>query len=219
MSVRTLTCVKDLRSSIVAALKAANITGIGNNVYSSRMESAWPEEESFVVVYIPSISFDDGRTSPRYYKSTATINIDVYARSYVNAESGTITSMDGVADFLDDTAKAIVEAMQPIEKSVGPYEGLVKRLVLKSWANNLSEKGEAERGSMRITFEADFVVTVTYGGPTDNFVKAENTLTMGSGTGNKIEFDTVVQEVSPTPEQEPPPAPPEPDEPEENTET
>lgn len=218
MSVRTLTCVKDLRSSIVAALKTANITGIGNNVYSSRMESAWPEEESFVVVYIPSISFDDGRTSPRYYKSTATINIDVYARSYVNAESGTITSMDGVADFLDDTAKAIVEAMQPIEKSVGPYEGLVKRLVLKSWANNLSEKGEAERGSMRITFEADFVVTVTYGGPTDNFVKAENTLTMGSGTGNKIEFDTVVQEVPPTPEPTPDPEPEE-TEPVENDET
>ena len=224
MSVRTLTCVKDLRSSIVAALKAANITGIGNNVYSSRMESAWPEEESFVVVYIPSISFDDGRTSPRYYKSNATVNIDVYARSYTNAESGTITSMDGVADFLDDTAKAIVDAMQPIEKSVGPYEGLVKRLVLKSWANNLSEKGEAERGSMRITFEADFAVTVTYGGPKDNFVKAENTLTMGSGTGNKIEFDTVVQEVSPTPEPEPEPEPtpdPEPEEtePVENDET
>ena len=203
MSVRTLTCVKDLRSSIVAALKAANITGIGTNVYSSRMESAWPEEESFVVVYIPSISFDDGRTNPRFYKSNATVNIDIYARSYTNAESGTITSMDGVADFLDDTAKAIVNAMQPIEKSVGPYEGLVKLLVLKSWANNLSEKGEAERGSMRITLEADFVVTVTYGGPTDNFVKAENTLTMGSGTGDKIEFDTVVQEVIEPEETEP----------------
>lgn len=222
MSVRTLTCVKDLRSSIVAALKTANITGIGNNVYSSRMESAWPEEESFVVVYIPSISFDDGRTNPRYYKSNATVNIDIYARSYTNAESGTITSMDGVADFLDDTAKAIVDAMQPIEKSVGPYEGLVKRLVLKSWANNLSEKGEAERGSMRITFEADFAVTVTYGGPKDDFVKAENTLTMGPGTGNKIEFDTVVQEVPPTPEPEPEPTPePEPEEtePVENDET
>lgn len=217
MSVRTLTCVKDLRSSIVAALKAANITGIGANVYSSRMESAWPEEESFVVVYIPSISFDDGRTSPRYYKSNATVNIDIYARSYTNAESGTITSMDGIADFLDDTAKAIVDAMQPIEKGVGPYEGLVKRLVLKSWANNLSEKGEAERGSMRITFEADFAVTVTYGGPKDNFVKAENTLTMGSGTGNKIEFDTVVQEVPPT---SPAPEPePEETEPVENDET
>ena len=220
MSVRTLTCVKDLRSSIVAALKAANITGIGANVYSSRMESAWPEEESFVVVYIPSISFDDGRTNPRFYKSNATVNIDIYARSYTNAESGTITSMDGIADFLDDTAKAIVDAMQPIEKSVGPYEGLVKRLVLKSWANNLSEKGEAERGSMRITFEADFAVTVTYGGPTDNFVKAENTLTMGSGAGNKIEFDTVVQEVLPTPEPEPTPDPePEETEPVENDET
>ena len=101
--------------------------------------------------------------------------------------------MSEVADFLDDTAKAVVEALQPIERRVGPYNGLVKRFVLKSWANNLSEKGETERGSMRITFEAVFSVTVTYGGPADDFLKAENTLSMGSGAGNKIEFDTNVR--------------------------
>ena len=73
---------------------------------------------------------------------------------------------------------------------------------------------------MRITFEAYFAVTVTYGGPKDNFVKAENTLTMGSGNGNKIEFDTVVPEVPPTPEPEPTLEPePEETEPVENDET
>ena len=46
---------------------------------------------------------------------------------------------------------------------------------------------------MRITFEADFSVTVTYGGPADDFLKAENALSMGSGSGNKIEFDTNVR--------------------------
>ena len=217
MSERDLTCVKDLRVSIVDAIKTANITGIGSNVYSSRMESAWPEEDSFVVVYIPSVSFDDGRTSPRYYKSNATVIIDVYARSYVSAEGGSIDDMDGVADFLDDSAKAIIEALQPIESMKGPFNGLVKRLVLKSWANNLSEKGEAERGSMRITFEADFAVTVTYGGPKDDFVKAKNTLKMGSGAGNQMVFDTTVQ-FPPTPTPEPEPEPEE-TEPVENDET
>ena len=41
--------------------------------------------------------------------------------------------------------------------------------------------------------EADFAVTVTYGGPADEFLKAENTLSMGGGSGNKIEFDTNVR--------------------------
>lgn len=193
MNERTLECVKDLRSSVVASIKAANIDGIGDNVYSSRMESAWPEESAFAAVYVPSVSFDDGRTNPRFYKANATVYVDVYSRSYLNSEGGDIDGMSEVADFLDDTAKAVVEALQPIERRVGPYNGLVKRFVLKSWANNLSEKGETERGSMRITFEAVFSVTVTYGGPADDFLKAENALSMGSGSGNKIEFDTNVR--------------------------
>lgn len=178
---------------MVAAIKAADIDGIGENVYSSRMESAWPEESAFAAVYVPSVSFDDSRTSPRFYKANATVYVDVYSRSYLNSEGGNIDGMSEVADFLDDTAKAVVEALQPIERRVGPYNGLIKRFVLKSWANDLSERGEAERGSMRITFEADFAVTVTYGGPADDFLKAENTLSMGSGAGNKIEFDTNVR--------------------------
>ena len=177
----------------MASIKAADIDGIDDNVYSSRMESAWPEEESFVVVYVPSVSYDDGRSNPRFYKAKATVYVDVYSRSYLNSEGGNVDGMSEVADFLDDTAKAVVEALQPIERRVGPYNGLIKRFVLKSWANNLSEKGETERGSMRITFEAEFAVTVTYGGPADEFLKAENTLSMGSGSGNKIEFDTNVR--------------------------
>ena len=177
----------------MASIKAANIDGIGDNVYSSRMESAWPEESAFAAVYVTSVSFDDGRTNPRFYKANATVYVDVYSRSYLNSEGGNVDGMSEVADFLDDTAKAVVEALQPIERRVGPYNGLVKRFVLKSWANNLSEKGETERGSMRITFEADFAVTVTYGGPADDFLKAKNTLSMGSGSGNKIEFDTNVR--------------------------
>lgn len=193
MSVRTLDCVKVLRASVVTALKTANIDGIGENVYSSRMESAWPEESAYVAVYVPSVDFDDGRSSPRFYRAQATVHVDVYARSCLNAEGGALEGMSDVADFLDDAAKAVVEALQPIERREGPYNGLVKRFVLKSWANNLSEKGEAERGSMRIAFEADFAFAVTYGGPSDDFLKAENMLSMGNGAGNKMEFDTDVR--------------------------
>ena len=212
MSVRTLACIKEFRNNVVGSLIAANITGIGANVASSRTERAWPEEEAFICVYLPSVNFDDKRTSPRFYVAEGQLFVDVYARAYVNGDGVNSPDSSGeVNDFLDDTVKAVVEALSPIEKREGPYNGLVKRFVLKSMDNNLSQKGETERGSVRITFGVEFTACVTYGGPADLFCTAKNTLKMGGGLKNKVEFDTVVQET--------PPAPPEPDEPEENTET
>ena len=226
MSNRTLSCIKDLRASVVRTLKAANIAGIGQNVFSARQERAWKEESGFICVYTPETNFDDKRTSPRFYFVTGDLVVDVYGRGAVDVPDDSSEIYD-VNDFLDDTAKAVADALQPIERRVGPYSGLVKRLVLKSIVNNLSSAGEAERGNQRMVFNVEYAVTITIGGPVDNFVKAENTLTMGSGTGNKIEFDTVVQEVPPTPpapepEPEPEPTPePEPEEtePVENEET
>jgi len=210
MANRTLDCIKELRSNVVQTLKSANIDGIGQNVFSARQERAWPEESGFICVYTPNTNFDDKRTSPRVYYAAGDLIVDVYGRGSVDLPDDDSEIYD-VNDFLDNVSKAVVAALQPIEKSVGPYSGLVKRMVLKSFANNLSSVGETDRGSQRITFAVEYSVVATYGGPADLFCKAENTLTMGGNAKNKMEFDTVVQE--------PPPAPPEPDEPEENTET
>lgn len=207
---RTLDCIKDLRANVVQALKSANIDGIGQNVFSARQERAWPEESGFICVYTPSTNFDDKRTSPRFYFVTGELVVDVYGRGAVD-DSDDQSEIYDVNDFLDDVAKAVANALQPIERRTGPYSGLVKRLVLKSITNNLSNAGEAERGSQRIVFGVEYAVTITVGGPADLFCTAKNTLKMGGGLKDKVEFDTVVQE--------PPPAPPEPDEPEENTET
>lgn len=211
MASRTLDCVKELRSSIVQALKSANIDGIGQNVFSARQEKAWPEESGFICVYTPSTNFDDKRTSPRFYFVTGDVYVDVYGKGSTEEPDDKSSEIYDVNDFLDDVSKAVVEALQPIERRVGPFSGLVKRLVVKSYSNNLSSAGETDRGSNRIVFNVEYAVTITTGGPADLFCKAENTLKMGSTPQNTVEFDTVVQE--------PPPAPPEPDEPEENTET
>ena len=151
----------------------------------------------------------DSLPSPRFYYAQADLYVDVYARAFVSGDTALTgrDSMKDVNDFLDDTAKSIIETLQPIEKSAGPYNGLVKRFVLRSMSNNLSEKGESDRGTMRITWRVEFAVCFTYGGPVDNFVKAENTLKMGSGEKDKMEFDTVVQVVPPAP---PTPEPEEP---------
>ena len=117
--------------------------------------------------------------------------VDVYARAYMSGDGeGVRDSESDVNDFLDDTAEAVVEALSPIEKREGPYNGLVKRFVLKSIDNNLSQKGETERGNVRIVFGVEFAACVTYGGPADDFLKAENTITIGGGEKNRMNFDT-----------------------------
>lgn len=206
MNPRTLDCIKELRANVVKALKDANINGIGNAVFPSRIKRAWPEESAFISVYTPRTDFDDKRTSPRFYFAVGELYVDIYAR--VSSENPRDPSnIFDVNDFLDDTSKAVVTALQPIESRKGPYGGLVKRLVLKSFSNNLSSLGERERGSQRIVFQVEYAVNITVGGPVDNFVKAENTLKMGSGEKDKMEFDTVVQVVPPAP---PTPEPEEP---------
>lgn len=192
MANRTLDCIKTLRASVVQTLKTADIPGIGQNVFSARQERAWPEESGFICVYTPETNFDDKRTSPRFYYVTGDLVIDVYGRGAVD-DSNDQSEIYDVNDFLDDVAKAVAEALQPIERRVGPYSGLVKRLVLKSIANNLSSAGEADRGNQRMVFGIEYAVTITVGGPADDFLKAKNTLSMGSGAGNKIEFDTNVR--------------------------
>lgn len=192
MANRTLDCIKTLRASVVQTLKTANISGIGKNVFSARKKRAWPEESGFICVYTPETNFDDKRTSPRFYYVTGDLVIDVYGRGAVD-DSNDQSEIYDVNDFLDDVAKAVAEALQPIERRVGPYSGLVRRLVLKSIKNNLSSAGEADRGSQRMVFGIEYAVTITVGGPADDFLKAKNTLSMGSGTGDKVEFDTNVR--------------------------
>ena len=64
---RTLNCIKAFRHAVVDTLKAANLSGIGQNVSALREMKAWPEEESFIIVNVPNIDFDDKSTNPRFY--------------------------------------------------------------------------------------------------------------------------------------------------------
>lgn len=181
-SLRTLDAIRLFRHAVVDLLKTANIDGIGNNVFEARMENAWPEETGLLVVYTSITDFDDKRTSPRFYFSDTKVEIDVISQG----------EEDSTNDFLDNVSAAVVLALQPVEKREGPFVGTVKRFVLKSFANNLSSKGEIDRGTQRITFSAEWTCCVTNGGPTDNFLTGKTTIAMGDGEGNKQEFETKV---------------------------
>ena len=177
---RTLSALKELRHAVIDAIVDANIDGIGENVFEARRESAWPEEGLFAVVYTDDFTFDDQRTSPKDYKITGNVLVDVIRQD----------KSDSINDDLDDAVAAIINVLQPMMPKVGFFGGITKRFVVTGINNFLSELGEMNRGLQRITFATEFHVTIPVGGPEDEFLKANNTIAMGSGDGNKQEFTT-----------------------------
>ena len=192
---RKLSAIRLLRHAIIDTLVAAEIDGIGENVFEARREDAWPEEGSFAVVYTDSFKLDDQRTSPKTYKVSGLVLVDVVCQ-----ETG-----DGVNDKLDIMTEKVIDVLQPMMPKEGFFGGLTKRFVVTEIENDLSALGEMTRGTQRISFATEFNVTYPLGGPVDYFLKANSTIKMGEGVGNKQEFTTVVQELPPTPEPDPEP--------------
>ena len=188
-SPRTLNCIKDFRHAVVNSLKDADIVGIGQNVSASREMKAWPDEESFIIVNMPGVYFDDKSTSPRFYFAKSELRIDIYARSFLSGESD-IESADSISDlndFLDDTMHAVAAVIDPCPYWKGPYQGLVSKCVLRSYTNNLSERSETTRGAATITFEVSFTAKIDRTAATKEWLRANNTIKTGS---QSIEFTT-----------------------------
>lgn len=180
---RTLSAIKLLRHAVVDAIKSADIEGIGDNVFEARKENAWPEEGCFVVVYTDSSKFDDKRTSPKTYFSSTDVTVDVVCQGLDDAD-------ESLNDKLDDLTIALINVLQPPMPKEGFFGGLTKRFVLTSIDNNLSEAGEMNRGCQRIVFNTEFNVTITQGGPSDDFLKSKNSIAMGEGEENTQSFVT-----------------------------
>lgn len=195
MADRNLDCIKIFRNQLVDFLKDSEIEGIGENVFAARIEKAWPEEEAFIVVAIPQVNFTDGRTSPRFYMANADVTVDIYARDSfgpVPPHKHQAKTTYEMADFLNDTAQKVCELVDPLNGKDGPFAGAVKRIVLKSFTNNLSEQ-EMVRGAMRIVFGIEFSVCINHTSPADEFLTAKNHLKVGEGEGNQQDFDTNVR--------------------------
>ena len=191
VDVRTLKCIKVFRHAVVDSLKNADIPGIGLNVSASRQKKAWPEEESFIVVNVPSSDFDDKKTNPRFYYGKSELYIDIYARSFLNDELNIegVDSGSDLNDFLDDTMNAVAAVIEPCPFWKGPYQGLVSKCVLRSYANNLSSRSETERGTARISFEVSFTAKIDRYSPEKDFMRAKNALSSDHGDPMRFETD------------------------------
>lgn len=189
VAVRTLNCIKDFRHAVVNSLKAAELPGIGQNVSASREMKAWPDEESFIIVNVPDIDFDDKNTSPRFYFCKSELRIDIYSRCFLSGENN-VKGVDSIADlndFLDDTMHAVAAVIEPCPYWKGPYNGLVSRCVLRSYVNNLSVRSDATRGAATITFEVSFTAKIDRTAATKDWLRANNTIQTGS---QSIDFTT-----------------------------
>ncbi len=189
VAVRTLNCIKDFRHAVVNSLKAAELPGIGQNVSASREMKAWPDEESFIIVNVPDIDFDDKNTSPRFYFCKSELRIDIYSRCFLSGENN-VEGVDSIADlndFLDDTMHAVAAVVEPCPYWKGPYNGLVSRCVLRSYVNNLSVRSDTTRGAATITFEVSFTAKIDRTAATKDWLRANNTIQTGS---QSIDFTT-----------------------------
>lgn len=189
---RTLNCIKAFRHAVVDSLKTANLSGIGQNVSASRKMKAWPDEESFIIVNVPNIDFDEKSTSPRFYFCKSELRIDIYARSFFDDENNIegVDSISDLNDFLDDTMHAVVAVVEPCPYWEGPYRGLVTKCVLRSYVNNLSARAETTRGAATLTFEVSFTAKIDRSAATKDFLRANNSIETGS---QSMDFQTVLR--------------------------
>lgn len=194
---RSLSCIWDFKNAIVTKIADLNLSGLGANVFADRISKIWPEEETICIVNIPNVTFEDNRSSPRFYVATGDMNIDVYSRAHVAGHchnNGTSTTAS-VADYIDNIAKSIITNLEMTVK-VG-HGGDITRFYLKSLINNLSED-ETARGMCRIVFGCEWSIVINRTSPADEFLKAKNELSLGSGNANKQEFVTNVRPVTGT---------------------
>ena len=191
-TLRTLNCIKTFRHAVVDSLKAANLFGIGQNVSASREMKTYPDEESFIIVNVPKIDFDDKSTSPRFYFAKSELRIDIYARSFLDDEKNIegVSSVSDLNDFLDDTMQAVAAVIDPCPYWEGPYQGLVTKCVLRSYVNNLSVRSETTRGAATLTFEVSFTAKIDRSAATKDFLRANNSIKTGS---QSMDFQTVLR--------------------------
>lgn len=94
-----------IREAVVAALKAASLPGVGDNVFASRTTKSWPSEGAFICVYTNDSNFDNGTQSCTNYKVDTELSIEIHCRNvaYQKTENGVVeVSIDDQMDILSD---------------------------------------------------------------------------------------------------------------------
>jgi hypothetical protein len=142
-----------LRTAVVAALKTANLDGIGDRVFPSRSRKTWPDGDC-ILVYTQTVEADDQDTAPVNYNLVGTVEVQIRAQES-EEDDATGEEEEELETRLDAYAEAVLVALHPIEPSAaGPFGGLVDWFKFTGTRPHLSAAGEVLKGSRIVSFSA-----------------------------------------------------------------
>lgn len=171
-----------IREAVVAGLKAASITFVGENVYGSRTVNAFPEEGDFICIYTNSNSFDDGDRSPVIYRVTSDFVIDIVVQGLCSIDDR-VYAIDERMDIITD---AVLNVLAHNSVSGNIYSGLgMKKVRVSSIQNTLAGDGEMDKGTQRITMSFMWYLPLPNGEAEDEFLEAGNTLNVEGADRSK----------------------------------
>jgi hypothetical protein len=136
---------QDIRDAVIAALKTANISGIGDKVYGNRVRKIWNKNLPVILVY----------TRPESSKRL-TVSTQELDRRLQLAVEVRMTADSGLDDDLDDVAAAI-ETVFDADPSFG-NKALSSTLIETEPALAL-EDTESPIGGLRLTYEVHYITT------------------------------------------------------------
>lgn len=172
--------IRTIRQEATALLKAANIAGVGTNVFPSRARKLWPSEGDLLLVYTQESDADDEGTAPVIYKVVTDLVVQAMVQG-ADEEDPSDEEEEALEARLDEICEAVVRAMQPVVLNImGPLNGCCDWVQWKGIRPVISGDGDVLRNARAITFRvtwsqslpddpcpADFLRSgTTLGGPT-----------------------------------------------------
>lgn len=144
--------LRALRLAVCDYLKAANLPFIGEDVFASRSEKAWPQEKAFLVVYVQDSSFDSQDTQPEIYKVETDVVIDVVVQGPQEYENE-VFEIDDLFDMISSNVVDLLTSY-PRPKWFVANQVAASDFQLRSFSGGQNGDGETDKGTRKITFNA-----------------------------------------------------------------
>lgn len=178
---------KSLRKKVQSVLKAANIAGIGQDVYCRKSTNHEESQLPFICIYPNDETAQRYDEAPKRYKRNYEIVIEVIS---------THDSDELLCDELDDLADAIEKTIESSRSLQGwdPYDDLgnqVEDCEATSVNYDIQADGSNPMGAVRLTYSINYIDEPDKPTVTDDFVTVETEWKIGDHGENKA-VDKVV---------------------------
>ena len=144
--------LRNIRMAVCEKLKEANLPFIGEDVYCSRAEKAWPQEKTFLSVYVQQSSFDTQDIQPEIYKVETDVVVDVVVQGSQELD-GELFEIDDLFDMISSNVVDLLTSY-PRPKFLVENQVFASDFTLRSFSDEINGEGETDKGTRKITFSA-----------------------------------------------------------------